>query len=341
MSDAPSPSPYRPHATCRLGIVLLPQFSFAGLGALLDPLFIVNWLTQETRFTWQLLGNTTEVQASNGVPVTTSDEWPSPSELDCVMVLASFETKTFTDDQVLAMWLRHCAVSGVELGGIEMGSEVLAAAGVLNETRAAVHWDNLEGFRELYPHVEATDTLYTLTGNRLTCAGGTAVLDMMFAWLNARVESAVMEELHNHLLERRIRHGNATQLTAAPEHLPQTSAQIRRAIRLMRRAIETPLSNKEIAQAINLSVRQFERRFKSELGVTPKQYCLWLRINRARRLLQQTDLSVADVATSAGFGSLEHFSRSYRRFFSCAPSKDRLQSRSAPVLPARYLPPPE
>lgn len=338
MPNISSHTPYRPHTTCRLGILLLPQFSFAGLGALLDPLFIVNWLTQETRFTWQLLGNDTTVQASNGVPLTVSCEWPSPSELDCVLVLASFETKTFTDDQVLAMWLRHCAISGVELGGIEMGSEVLAAAGLLDGKRAAVHWDNLEGFRELYPNVEAADELYTLADRRLTCAGGTAVLDMMFAWLSEGVEAPVMDELHNHLLERRKRMGNAAQLTAAPEHLPQTSAQMRRVIRLMRQAIESPLPSAELAQAVNLSVRQLERRFKAELGVTPKRYYLWLRINRARRLLQQTGLSVAEVATSAGFGSLEHFSRAYRRFFDCAPSKDRLQSSDAPVLPVRYLP---
>ncbi len=323
---------------CKLGILLLPQFSFAGLGALLDPLFIVNWLTQETRFTWQLLGNEATVQASSGVPLTVSDKWPAPAELDCVLVLASFETKTFTDDQLLAMWLRHCGVSGVELGGVEMGSEVLAAAGLLDSQRAAVHWDNLEGFRELYPQVEAVDELYTLTDGRLTCAGGTAVLDMMFAWLDKRVEAPVMQELRKHLLERRWRAGSATQLIVAPEHQPQTSAQIRRVIRLMHRAIESPLSSAELARAVDLSVRQFERRFKAEQGVPPQRYYLWLRINRARRLLQQTDLSVAEVAAGAGFGSLEHFSRAYRRFFDCAPSKDRLQSRDAPVLPVRYLP---
>ncbi|UYG06217.1 GlxA family transcriptional regulator [Halomonas sp. M4R1S46] len=332
MARTPAPTPHR------LGILLLPQFSFAGLGALLDPLFIVNWLAQEPRFEWRLLGGEATVPASNGVPLGVEVDWPAPTELDGVLVLASFETKALTGDRPLAMWLRHCAAAGVELGGIEMGSEVLAAAGLLDGRRAAVHWDNLEGFRELYPRVEAVGELYTLGGGRLTCAGGTAVLDMMLAWLGRRVEAPLMEELQNHLLERRRRPGDAVQLAAAPERQPETSAQMRRVIRLMRRAIESPLSSDELAEGVGLSVRQLERRFKAELGVTPKRYYLWLRINRAHRLLQQTDLSVAQVASSAGFGSLEHFSRAYRRFFGCAPSQDRLQSRDAPVLPMRHLP---
>ncbi|MDR5874533.1 GlxA family transcriptional regulator [Vreelandella gomseomensis] len=322
----------------RLGILLLPQFSFAGLGAVLDPLFIVNWLAQEQRFEWRLLGSEATVAASNRVPLGVEVEWPAPTELDSVLVLASFETKALTGDRSLAMWLRHCAATGVELGGIEMGSEVLAAAGLLDKKRAVVHWDNLEGFQELYPRVEAVGELYSLDGGRMTCAGGTAVLDMMLAWLALRVEAPLMEELRNHLLERRRRPGDTIQLAAAPERKPETSAQIRRVIRMMRQAIESPLSSIELAKGVGLSVRQLERRFKAELGVTPKRYYLWLRINRAHRLLQQTDLGVAQVASSSGFGSLEHFSRTYRHFFSCAPSEDRMQSRSAPVLPLRYLP---
>lgn len=334
MTNTLTPTP----SVHRLGILLLPQFSFAGLGAVLDPLFIVNWLAQEPRFEWRLLGSEATVVASNRVPLGVEVEWPAPTELDSVLVLASFETKALTGDRSLAMWLRHCAATGVELGGIEMGSEVLAAAGLLDKKRAAVHWDNLEGFQELYPRVEAVGELYSLGGDRLTCAGGTAVLDMMLAWLPPRVEAPLMEELRNHLLERRRRPGDAVQLAAAPERQPETSAQMRRVIRMMRQAIESPLSSVELATGVGLSVRQLERRFKAELGVTPKRYYLWLRINRAHRLLQQTDLSVAQVASSAGFGSLEHFSRTYRHFFNCAPSEDRLQSRSAPVLPVRYLP---
>ncbi|GGY55728.1 AraC family transcriptional regulator [Bacterioplanes sanyensis] len=326
-------------AVHRLGIVLLPQFSFAGLGALLDALFIVNWLAREQRFRWQLLGSRDNTPASNGVSLSTDSDWPAANSLDSVWVLASFETKALRDDRRLSQWLRQCAAAGVPLAGIEMGSEVLAAAGLLDEQPAAVHWDNLEAFRELYPQVDASSQLYSLTSQRLTCAGGTAVLDLVMAWLQQRIEPALLEELRNHLLERRQRSAEQPQLSHAPERQLQTSAQVRRVIHLMRRHLETPLSSSALADGVGLSVRQLERRFKHEVGVTPMRYYLWLRMTRAHRLLQQTDMSVAEVASSAGFGSLEHFSRAYRRFFDRAPSEDRLQSGDAPaVMPAQHWP---
>ncbi|PAU74725.1 GlxA family transcriptional regulator [Halomonas salipaludis] len=330
--SAPSTPPYR------LKLMLMPAFSFAGLGTILDSLFIINWLAQEPRFEWQLLGLEESVMASNGTPLAVEREWPAPHTLDEVWVLASFATKSYRDDTRLAMWLRHCAAAGANLGGIEVGSDMLAAAGVMQGHRVAMHWDNREGFAERYPQLETSSELYCLDRDRLSCAGGTAIVDLMFAWLARHVEPALLEELRNHLLERRQRDGTRQQLAADPLHHAETSAQIRRVLRHMRRHIEAPLSTAELASHAGLSTRQLERRFKHELGVTPMRYYLWLRINRAHRLLQQTDLSVASVASAAGFASLEHFSRSYRRFFGCAPSSDRLQSPEAPVLPLRYLP---
>ncbi|OOE58793.1 GlxA family transcriptional regulator [Salinivibrio kushneri] len=324
-------------STHRIGILLFPEFSFSGLGCLLDPLFIVNWLAQETRFERNLLGIEPTVQASNGVPIAVETEWPAPSEFDTVFVLASFETKAFRSDRQISMWLRHCDTAGVRLVGIEMGVDVLAAAGLLDGHRAAVHWDNLEAFQELYPKIEPVSELYNLSGDRMTCAGGTAVIDMMLAWLVTKIEVALVDTLRDHLLERRQRRSDAKQLSHAPEHHVATSAQMRRLVRMMHQTLESPLNAKALAEFVGLSVRQLERRFRKEVGLSPKQYYLKLRINRAHRLLQQTDLSVSDVAVSSGFTSQEHFSRTYRRFFDCAPSEDRIQSRDAPVFPVSRM----
>ncbi|PAV26067.1 AraC family transcriptional regulator, partial [Tamilnaduibacter salinus] len=274
--------------THRIGILLLPEFPFSGLGALLDPLFIANWLAQEARFEWHLLGPEASVRASNGVPLAVETEWPAPTDLDTVFVLASFETKSLRNDRQVRMWLRHCDAAGVRLAGVEMGVDVLAAAGQLEGHRAAVHWDNLEGFQELYPHIHAVSELYTLSENRMTCAGGTAVLDMVMAWLSTRLEAPLTDTLRDHLLERRQRPANLQQLSHAPEHQVAISAQMRRLVRLMHQTLESPLSAEALAEAVGLSVRQLERRFRSEVGLSPKRYYLQLRINRAHRLLQQT-----------------------------------------------------
>lgn len=336
-ATVPNDGDMKPH---RLGLLLLPQFSFLALGAVLDPLFILNWLTQSHRFEWHLLSvDGAPVTASNGLPVATESALPPPDMLDSIFVLASFEIKTYTDDVTIRRWLRHCARAGIEIGGIEMGVEVLASAGLLEEQRVAVHWDNLAGFTERYPGARATTDLYTLIpGRLLTCAGGSAVLDAILAWVEPLVERDYLDELRNHLIEPRRRAPSVDQLPAAPEHHVDTSAQIRQAIRLMRQSMESPLSVAALAYHVGLSERQFLRRFRADIGITPLRYYRWLRVNLAHRLLQQTDLSVTEIANCSGFGSLEHFSRVYRRYFACAPHEDRIQSSSAPVLPVRYLP---
>src|SRR5699024_6710077 len=105
------------------------------------------------------------------------------------------------------------------------------------------------------------------------------------------------------------------------------------AIELMRETVEEPLSISAIGQRLDISVRQLERHFHRDIRVSPSQYYLHLRIARAHRLLQQTDLPIAEVAAAAGFRSLEHFSRIYRQHYGCPPSHDRLQTPQAPSIP--------
>ncbi|WP_435106424.1 GlxA family transcriptional regulator [Arhodomonas sp. AD133] len=323
----------------RIGALLLPQFSFVELGLVIEPLFILNWLAQRPLFEWQLLSvDGRPVIASSGVPVPVEATLPAPETLDSVFVFASFETKTYADDRRAKVWLRRAAAAGLELAGIETGTEVLAAAGLMTGHGAAVHWDNRDGFQELYPDVHVTPGLYTVEPRRLSCAGGTAVLDMMLHWLEAHIDEHVLAELRHHLLARPPRQGNTPQLTDGHGAEEVANPLVRRALRLMREYIETPLSAGALAERLGVSVRQLERHFKAELDVPPIRYYIWLRVNRAHRLLQQTDLSVAEVAASAGFNSLEHFSRVYRHYFGCAPSADRLQTTEAPVIPVRAQP---
>lgn len=323
-----------PQGETRIGVLLLPHFSYAELGLILEPLFIVNWLLQEKRFQWRLCGVEGEsVVSANGLRVEIEPELPEAETLDMIFVLASFEPQTFSDDRRARLWLRRAATAGVELCGVQTGAELLAAAGLLNGYRAAVHWDNLDGFRELYPEVDARPDLYVMEAGRMSCAGGTAVVDLMFQWLRPKLDEAIFGQLRSHMLEPRIRTGGLSQASYGVEESAAAHPSVRRALELMKRTLEEPLQTSEIAAQIGISVRQLERRFSGEMGVSPSKYYMRLRIARAHRLLQQTDLSVAQVAAGAGFQSLEHFSRVYRRYYGCAPSSDRVQTTEAPSIP--------
>ena len=105
-----------------------------------------------------------------------------------------------------------------------------------------------------------------------------------------------------------------------------------RALAIMERHVEEPLPCAEIARCAGLSMRQMQRLFERNLGARPARHYQSMRLSKAHALLQQTDLSVTEIAVSAGFGSLEHFCRVYRREFGCRPRDDRRQSVAAPVF---------
>lgn len=320
--------------TARVGVLLLPKFSFAQLGWITEPLFIANWLLGQARFEWQLMSlDAGPVTASSGLSMPAEPLPTDNRHFDVIFILASFELKLFAENETLKDWLRQAAAARTVLCGIEGGTEALAAAGLLDGCRAAVHWDNLDGFQELYPEVDACLDLYVDDRRRMSCAGGTAVLDVVFHWLRPRLERSIYNQLKHHLLETRARAGSLQQGTNATETNETVHPLVQQAIDLMREAVEDPIPVRDIATHLGISIRQLERHFSNHADVSPSKYYLHLRIARAHRLLQQTDLPIAEVAAASGFRSLEHFSRIYRQYYDCAPSQDRLQTIQAPAIP--------
>jgi len=320
-------------APLRIAVLLLPSFSHLGLAAVIEPLAIANWLTQRPLFEWTLLSlDGQPVPASNGLCTTVAGSPDAEQGFDACLVIASFDVHKHSRNQSLKSWLRRQALFGAVLMGVETGTELLAAAGVLDGYEAAVHWDNWQGFQESYPRVKARTQLYTLERQRLTCAGATSTLDMMISWLGQSVDNDLAREIAMHLLMGRVRQPLDNQLDDGLASTRLSSAKMRRAVHLMEQALEEPLDCEAIATQVGLSQRQLERQFKQHTGLSPLKYYMSLRLARAHNLLQQTRLSVAQVAACSGFGSLEHFSRTYRARFGCPPSEDRSQLFSAPVM---------
>ncbi|MFJ9992856.1 GlxA family transcriptional regulator [Pseudomonas putida] len=313
----------------RIGILLLPSFSNFGLAALIEPLSIANWLAQRSLFQWTLLSvDGQPVPASNGLLASAQVGIAESPEFDACVVIASFDVHRHARNPALKAWIKRQAAFGAVLVGIETGTELLAAAGTLDGHPAAVHWDNLQGFQESYPRVQACAQLYSLGRRRLTCAGATAVLDMVLNWLDNLAGGNLAREVAMHMLIEQVREPQVPQV----EGYRRQAGKMGRAIELMEQHLEEPLSCEAIAERVSLSRRQLERQFMQHTGLTPLKYYLSLRLARAHNLLQQTRMSVAQVAASAGFGSLEHFSRAYRAKFGCAPSNDRSQVWGAPVM---------
>ncbi len=300
---------------------------------------MANWLSQQPRFHWQTLSvSGAPVPASNGSSVPVNGDLALARDSQTVFVLSSFEPSRPMRQRALLRWLRQAARAGVELAGVENGSLALAAAGLLQEHEAAVHWDNRAGFQELFPRVRLAAARYSFSRNRLTCAGGAAVLEMMIAWLE-RSDAAMAQEVAQHLL---LRERSLTPASVAARAAPVDAAkatraradEVARAHAIMQQTIDDPLSCVEIARRLNLSLRQLERRFQQRLGHSVHAEYRLVRMEQAHQYLQQTDLTVTEVAALTGFSSAGYFSKVYRRAFGVLPSTDRSQSTQAPVFRA-------
>jgi AraC family carnitine catabolism transcriptional activator len=319
----------------KLAVLLLPEFSNFGLAAVTEPLFVANWLAQRGLFEWRRISADGEpVRASNGSTVTVDGDLALGEECASVFVLASFEPARTARNRSVVRWLKRVARAGVELVGIENGTLALAEAGLLDQHAAAVHWDNLAGFQELFPKIRVAPSRHSFSKNRVTCAGAAAILDMMVAWIGQHADPGIASEVSRHLLlsSRSIE-------SAAPYAGMRSSsnpdALISRARAIMQTHVDDPLSCEAVARRLDISLRQLERRFGQMLGRTVHAEYMLVRVEKAHQYLQQTDLSVTEVAALTGFSSVEYFSKVYRRVFGVLPSTDRRQSTDAPVFRQR------
>jgi AraC family carnitine catabolism transcriptional activator len=193
--------------------LLMPQYSNLGLGLIIEPLAIANWLSKHKLFEWTLLSPDGQpMTATNGMTTPTYALPVDAGTFSTIFVIASFETKKHAKDRKIRTWLQRERYFGTQIGGIETGTEILAAASLLNGQLAAVHWDNLEGFLEAYPDVKAVSQLYTISPNLITCAGGTAIIDMMFEWIGQQAGEELATEIFQHLLHARQRGSHEIQL---------------------------------------------------------------------------------------------------------------------------------
>lgn len=317
----------------RFGLVLAQGFSHLALAMAIEPLFIANWIARRKLFGWNTLSSDGfAVTASSGIQTPVDYPLGITEHFDTVLVLASFEARQAATDGRLLKWLRWAERVGSEVGAIETGSEILAAAGMMDDHTAPVHWYNIEGMRERYPDVNVTDTLYSLAARRPVSAGASATLDMMTALIARTAGQALANEVSQHLL---LRHRPADEHQQVRDRRDPPKAAhdpVARARQIMASAIDEPKSCADIARMVGLSERHLQRLFQQQLGSGMAQVYHMLRMERAHQLVQQTDLTITEIAVACGFSSLEVFSRTYRKAFNVAPSRDRRQSVDSSVF---------
>ena len=186
-----------------------------------------------------------------------------------------------------------------------------------------VHWEHAPALAELQPDLLIERNLYVVDRDRVTCAGGTAPIDLMHTLIAQRHGAAFARLVSDWFLHTDVRLAGDPQRAGLRERFGVTSRTLLDAIEMMETHIADPLSLTQIAQITGVGKRQLNRMFQADLGRSTMAFYRDLRLDRARRLLATSPLSLGDVAASTGFTAMSHFSRAYREAFGVSPSAGR------------------
>jgi transcriptional regulator GlxA family with amidase domain len=307
----------------RFVFVLMDQFSLLCFATAIESLRIANRMAGKTLYQWNTIGEGGEsISCSAGTVFQLDSDLIELNREDTIMVCGGIDIQDATTKKVLG-WLRREARKGLVVGGLCTASYTLAKAGLLDGKKATIHWENQDSFAEEFEEVDLTKSVFVVDGNRLTTAGGTSSIDLMLKLIADDQGEELANAVADQLIYSSIRTDQDTQRLSVPTRIGVRHPKLSQVIQMMENNIEEPISPSLLAKDVGMSTRQLERLFRRYLSRSPKRYYMELRLQKARNLLMQTDMSVINVALACGFASPSHFSKCYRAHYETTPYRER------------------
>ena len=310
--------------TTHLAFLMVPDYTLVTLSNAIAVLRMANRLSERPMYRWSCATlDGAPVPSSAGLRIIPDGDVRTLEAVDILFVCGGYDPERQCS-RFLMDALRRFAARAVPLGALCTGTHFLAAAGLLDGYRCAIHWENLSSLRELFPKVEVSSRLFVIDRDRYTCSGGVSSIDLMLTLVADAHGQRLAGDISEQFILDRIRTEEDAQRT--PLHYLIGAGQnetLVDAVTLMEANIEEPLGLGELAGYVGVSRRQLERLFHQHLACTPSRYYLDLRLHRGRMLLLQTGLKIADVASRCGFSSAARFGKSYVEKYGKRPREER------------------
>ncbi|MEV0266746.1 GlxA family transcriptional regulator [Streptomyces sp. NPDC050617] len=239
---------------------------------------------------------------------------------------------TRAPDPRLVDWLRRRAPAADRIVSVCTGALLLAEAGLLDGRRATTHWAECAALAERFPAVQVDpEPIFVRDGKVATSAGITSGIDLALALVEEDLGRDAALAIARHLVVFLRRPGNQTQFSA---QLAAQTAQ-RRPLRDVQQWIterpDADLSVEALARRANLSPRHFARAFQAETGVAPGRYVDQVRLEAARRLLEDTADGIEEISRACGYGTPEAMRRAFLRTVGTAPAEYRRRFTPLPA----------
>ena len=307
----------------RFVFVLIENFTLLSFSSALDALRIANRMSGKKLYDWIFIGEKEEfVSCSAGTQFKLDNSLIELHRDDTILLCGGTSIQKSTTRKLIG-WLRREARRGLIIGGLCTAAYPMAKAGLLDEKKATIHWENQDSFAEEFLEVELTKTVFVCDGNRYTTAGGTSSIDLLLKIIADEHGEELANAVADQMIYSSIRTDQDTQRLSVPTRIGVRHPKLSKVIQMMEINIEEPISPSILAKDGGMSTRQLERLFRRYLDRSPKRYYMELRLQKARNLLMQTDMSVINVALACGFASPSHFSKCYRAHYDTTPYRER------------------
>jgi transcriptional regulator GlxA family with amidase domain len=265
------------------------------------------------------------LQTSSGLIVTPHTSIAdAPEAIDTLIVVGGYGRRQAATDPLLLDWLAATSATARRTASVCTGAFLLAAAGVLNGRRATTHWASAAELAKQYPEVEVDpEPIFLRDGPIWTSAGVTAGMDLALALVEEDLDCDAALQIARHLVLFLRRPGNQSQFSATLSAQEPAREPLRE---VQRYVVENPagdLSVEALADRACMSTRHFARAFAAESGVTPARYVEQVRLEVARRHLEDTAKPIAAVALACGFGTAETMRRTFLRALDVGPAEYR------------------
>jgi transcriptional regulator GlxA family with amidase domain len=323
-------SAYAPKkASHKVGILVVPGFSMTSLAAILDPLNHANALVQHELFECQLISLTgNSIKTTFGLDIQCNITSRQYQDRIClqdkpdVIYLCCGRRIANSDHKQLNEFLRNIRRHSIPIIGLGAAIWALADTKYITTGKCAVHWQSMKSFYEETEDFEIENALFATNGLVTTSPGEMATFDLTVAYVDKICGPSVANQICCNLVSSNRRSADMLQITNA-DMLFCDNEIFKGAVALMQDNIEHPLKTGEISSILGVSDRQIQRIFANNGLDTPCKYYRNIRLEKARQLLEQTQLSYINVSMACGFGSPSTFSKQFKARFNKPPSRMR------------------
>ncbi|ORM72297.1 AraC family transcriptional regulator [Pantoea wallisii] len=317
-------------APLNVGFVLLNRFTLLPFAAFVDCLRLAadeGDRSRQLRCSWTFMSASgEEAMSSCGAVISPCEALKNPESFDYIVVIGGVQEEKDKTDYRALEYIRLAARFGTPLVGLCTGVFALIQAGVMKGKQCCVSWYHHGDLQRRFPDITpVADRIFVDEGKLITCAGGVAAADVAAYLIERHLGRAwAIKSLHIMLIDE-------ARPTAHPQPQPVIFEKIsdrlvRSAVDIIAQHMGEVIAVEQLAQRLNTSRRNIERKFQDELGISPQRFARDLRLRYGLWLLLYTTKSVTEIGERCGFSDAAHFSRHFRDAFGYTPSSTRKQS---------------